>query len=218
MLLTAFEAVQSGLGNPIERHRFSDDPFERQVGRLAPLEDSALDGRRQERQLRPGADVGFGMPCCGGDLAEGIASAQISHPDMGLRQAAKQRTIWLWLTVADNDLSLDTPPAQFEGSFDGQNRLVNLIGLHSKCLGQCVRIQLQDNVALLDLPLVQDLLETTVRALGESTGEWLLWARCRRSHGCCEGPSCGQTRPFIQLAEGPKKLLRLDAKHRSSSG
>ena len=84
---------------------------------------------------------------------------------MRLGQSAKQLAIRESLAVADDDLSLDTPPAQFEGSFDGQNRLVDLIGLHSKCLGQSVRIQLQDNVALLDLPLVQDLLEKTVRAL-----------------------------------------------------
>ncbi len=68
------ERVQPDLRVPVQRHGFADDPFERQVGRLAPLEDSALDGRRQERQLRPGADVGLGMPCCGGDLAEGLAT------------------------------------------------------------------------------------------------------------------------------------------------
>ena len=72
----------------------------------------------EERQLRPGANVGFGMPCCGGDLAKGLASAQVGHPGMGLRESAQQRAIGLGLAVADDDLALHAPSAQCEGSLD----------------------------------------------------------------------------------------------------
>ena len=87
------EPVHPGLRIPVQRHRFADDPFECQVGRLSPLEDGALDRGREEGQLRPGADVGFGVLCCGGDFAEGLASAQIGHPGMGLGEGAQQRAI-----------------------------------------------------------------------------------------------------------------------------
>ena len=62
MILCLDKSVDSGLGVPIERDWLSDDPFQGQLCRLVTVEDCALDRRGQERQLRPGADVGVRMP------------------------------------------------------------------------------------------------------------------------------------------------------------
>lgn len=60
-----------------------------------------------------------------------VASAQIGCPGMRLRQGPQKGAVGLGLAVADDDLSLDTAPAQFERSLDRQNRVVNLIGQNS---------------------------------------------------------------------------------------
>lgn len=109
------EPRQPGLRIPVQRHRFADDPFEGQVGRVASVEDGGLDRRREVGQLHTGADVGLRIPCCGGDLAEGLASAQIGHPGMGLREGAQQRTVGLRRAVADDDLAFDAASPQGEG-------------------------------------------------------------------------------------------------------
>ena len=105
------------------------------------------------------------MPCRSGDLTEGPAASQLSDPDMRKAKSAKQRTIWLGLTVADDNLSLNTAPAQFEGSLDRPNRAVHLIWLDFQRLGQTICIQPQDNALLLNLPIVQDLPQKFRRAL-----------------------------------------------------
>ena len=84
MLLTAFDAVQSGLRVPVKWHRFSDDPFQGQVRRLAPVEDCALDRGRQERQLGSGANVGFCMPRRRSDFPQGFAASQLGRLGMRL--------------------------------------------------------------------------------------------------------------------------------------
>ena len=62
MVPTAFEAVHSGLGIPVQWQWFSDDLLEGRVRRLAPLVHFAPDRGRQERQLRSVAKLGFCMP------------------------------------------------------------------------------------------------------------------------------------------------------------
>ena len=94
------------------------------------------------------------MPRRRGDLTKGRAVAQVGCPDVRTGKSANQRTIWLGLTVADDDLSFDTASTQFEGSLNRQNRAVHLIGLDFQRLDQTIRIQPQDNALLLvaDLP------------------------------------------------------------------
>lgn len=145
------EPVQLGLHVPVERHRFADDPFERQVGRLASVEDGDLDRGREEGQLRPGADVGFGMLCCGGDFAEGLASVQIGHSGMGLRDGAQQCAIGVWLPIADHDLALDLAAVQGEGRVDREHSRID-IWLEIQRVAERLGLNLEDDAVLTDEP------------------------------------------------------------------
>ncbi len=75
------------------------------------------------------------MPRRHGDLSKEPAVAQFGCPDMRAGKSAKERTIWLRLAVADDDLSFDTASPKFEGSLDPPNCTVHLIGLHFQRLG-----------------------------------------------------------------------------------
>ncbi len=54
----------------------------------------------------------------GGNFTQRLATAQIGCPGMRLRQGPQKGAVGFGLSVADDDLSLDTAPAQLEGSLD----------------------------------------------------------------------------------------------------
>ena len=57
----SIESVNPRLDIPVQRDRFADDRFQRQVQWLAAVEDRTLDRGRQDGKLCSGADVGVRM-------------------------------------------------------------------------------------------------------------------------------------------------------------